>query len=147
MVFKGLIVFTYLTIGGIVFGATKPIQAVFVRVIDGDTFVVHIPRLVGMYPVFGRDISVRIKGINAPEMGAADKCERELAVKARDRAARLLKACRNYVVIVNPERDKYFRLLSKIMMCNVNVGDTLLKEKLVVAMPTDSKPKTDWCKP
>ena len=77
---------------------------------DGDTCKVSIA---GLPEVFGDHISIRLKGIDTPEI--IGKCQKEkvLAKVARDLVrTRLEKAHR--VDVKDAERGKYFRLVGRL---------------------------------
>lgn len=89
-------------------------EAVVVRVCDGDTVVVDIPE----YPdVIGKAVRVRLAGVDAPELRAADPAEREAARRAKAALEALLPPGAP-VVLTGIRRDKYFRLDAAI-----RVGD------------------------
>lgn len=50
-----------------------------IRVYDGDTITINIP---SFPPIIGQEISVRIYGVDTPEMKGKTVKEREMAVKA-----------------------------------------------------------------
>jgi endonuclease YncB( thermonuclease family) len=52
----------------------------FVRNYDGDTFTVNIP---GVPELIGRNISVRVRGIDTPEIKGRGACEKEAARMAK----------------------------------------------------------------
>lgn len=92
-----------------------------VRVHDGDTFFVNIPR---MPMVFGQEIPVRIAGIDAAEINSKRPCEKEAARKARFHLEALLMAG---PVDLHCERDKYFRLLCRVIVDQTfDVADSLI---------------------
>jgi hypothetical protein len=48
--------------------------------------------------------------------------------------------------LVNVGRDKYFRLLSDVIVeKDLDVASFLLDEKIVVPYEGGAKPETDWC--
>ena len=111
-----------------------------VRIYDGDTIYIDIPN----YPkVFGTNIGVRIKGIDAPEIRTTNTKEKSLGYKARDSLSNFMTINNPKIIITNIERDKYFRLLADIYVNGTNVKDYLLNNKLV--LPYDGGKKTnDW---
>lgn len=106
---------------------------------DGDTFTASIkdwPR------VAGERISVRVWGIDTPEMRG--KCEEEklLARKAKKHTVAMLRAAKT-IELVNLRRDKYFRLLAEVSVDGKDLGYSLIKSEL--ARPYDGGKKTSWC--
>lgn len=96
---------------------------------DGDTFVVDIdtfPKL------FGYHIPVRVKGVNAPERRLPDGSINQKAFEAtRFTAAFFLQPAP--IVLLNVERDKYFRLLADVECNGRNLASELLSNGLAVA--------------
>lgn len=86
---------------------------------DGDTFTVSLPKM----PEVFSPISVRIAGIDAPEMDAARPCERRDAIKAREVLTELLRD--ECVTLREVTRDKYFRLLARVQTSH-DVADVML---------------------
>lgn len=109
-----------------------------VKVYDGDTIMVDIDYWPG---IVGENISVRILGIDAPEIRTKDLHEKELAIKAKE-AMQLIFSNAKHIVLKNIKRDKYFRILSDVYVDGVNVSETMLKTKLVHAY--DGKTKKGW---
>ncbi len=62
--------------------------AVYLRNYDGDTITFNLP---GLHPIIGEKISIRVNGIDTPEMRG--KCEKENydAQQAREMVADILK--------------------------------------------------------
>lgn len=86
-----------------------PVEARVVRVIDGDTFVAEAL----VWPGHAVRVSVRIRGIDAPEMRSRCAKERRAAEDARAALAGLLRA--GPVAIRNIRGDKYFgRVLADV---------------------------------
>ena len=76
------------------------------RVIDGDTFACDIDE---HSAIAGKNISIRLRGINTPELRSKDPEERLSAIFEKQRLSDLLT---NALVIElrNIDRDKYFRI-------------------------------------
>jgi len=116
-----------------------------VRVYDGDTLTVN---LAGLYPVFGHELGVRIIGIDTPELASScataelKAAEKRKAEQARD-MVRTLVANGELVVLSELARDKYFRLLAKVEIDGVDVGETLIQKGL--ADRYDGGTKVSWC--
>lgn len=108
------------------------------KVYDGDTFKVTIDEL---HPLIGKEVNVRIAGIDTAELRSKDLAERDLAYKARDYAAMLLNSA-NSIVLVDVRRDKYFRILADVYLDGVLMSDQLIKAGL--AKPYAGKTKPVW---
>jgi len=112
-----------------------------VSVYDGDTIKVNINEL---HPIVGEKISVRINGVDTPEIKGKCAQERELAKLARAYVTEKLKGAK-HIEIRNIQRGKYFRLVADVYADERDLGELLLQAKL--AVPYDGKgPKYNWCK-
>jgi len=109
------------------------------RVIDGDTIVISIPNVP---EVFGKKISVRIAGIDTPELRANCPYEKGLANRAKERVEGIIMKGR-VVSLSNTKRDKYFRLLADVLVDGQNVAAALVNEGLAVTYSGGKK--RDWC--
>lgn len=76
------------------------------HVIDGDTFVCDIDE---HSPIAGKNISIRLRGINTPELRDKDPEVRKSAYKAKERLEHLLTSAK-MIELRNLGRDKYFRI-------------------------------------
>ncbi len=109
-------------------------------VIDGDTIsgtIENIPE------VFGKNISVRLAGIDTAEVHSHCDNEAILAKQAVTRVKELLGNAKE-VEIRNPQRDKYFRLVGDVVIDGISVNATLLHEAL--ARPYSGGTKRSWCR-
>ena len=93
-----------------------------ISVYDGDTIKVTINN----YPaVIGEAISIRIRGIDAPEIRSKCAIEKAKAIEARDYLRAVL-ARGEVVELHNVQRGKYFRLLGNVIIDGVDVGELML---------------------
>ena len=99
-----------------------------IKVIDGDTFRVDINELPD---IIGKNIRIRILGINAPEINGKCAFEKELAIKARDFVQILLDNA-DLVVLKNLNRGNFFRLLAEVIVDGKNLGELLVDNDLAV---------------
>ena len=76
------------------------------RVIDGDTFACDIDE---HSAIAGKNISIRLKGINTPELRSRNEEERKSATIEKQRLSDLLNNART-IKLRNIDRDKYFRI-------------------------------------
>ena len=111
-----------------------------ISVYDGDTFRADIK---GLPDIIGKNIAIRILGIDTPEIKG--KCEEEkiVAIKARDFARKALFNAEK-ITLKNLKRDKYFRLLADVYFDNTDLGNALLANNLAVKY--SGKKKSSWCK-
>jgi len=108
---------------------------------DGDTIFFDIPKLP---PIFGKRMSVRLTGIDAPEIKAKKECEKELAIKVKDKVKILLINAKK-ISLKNCFKDKYFRLNCKIIFDNTNLADYLLEHKMAIHYDGKTKKDHNWC--
>lgn len=80
-----------------------------IRIYDGDTFFVNIP---DVHWLIGSNISVRIRGIDTPEIRGGTEETKELARKSRDALIKLFEGRK--ITLYNLNRDKYFRILADV---------------------------------
>lgn len=90
------------------------------KVIDGDTFKIDIKKC--FWKVFCKNMSVRVRGIDTPEIRSKDKKEKQKAQQAKQFTEDFLS--KGSVHLIYCTRDKYFRLL-----CNVKVRPPEIKGK------------------
>ena len=112
----------------------------FVKNYDGDTITVDLK---GHHPLFGDDISVRIAGIDTPEIKGKCSQEKELAREAREVVGRILKKA-GTIKLKNVRRGKYFRIVADVQAGKQNVADVLIKKGLAVRYDGGTK-GFDWC--
>lgn len=100
-----------------------------IRVYDGDTITIA-SRVPGMYnsPIY--KFSVRLNGIDAPEMTGKSEDEKEIAVKARD--ALTAKILGREIRLENIQTEKYGRLLTDIYLGNTHVNKWMIEERYAV---------------
>lgn len=107
---------------------------------DGDTFTVsinHWPSIVG------QRVSIRVNGIDTPEMRGKCQSEKELARKAKQFAVQALRSAKR-IELQNIQRGKYFRIVANVMLDGKSLGSALINANLAVAY--DGGTKIDWCK-
>ena len=109
-----------------------------VKVRDGDTFVINIENIPD---VFGKEIAVRIRGIDTPELNDSREEIRNIAIKAKEELERLLTS-EEKVILYNLGRDKYFRLLASVKVGNIDVAEYMIKKGL--AKSYDGGAKAGW---
>jgi len=93
-----------------------------VSVYDGDTFKVNIDCFP---PIVGEKISIRVFGIDCPEIFGKTQYERDLAVKAKLFATAMLLGA-DEVVLCNMRRDKYFRILAMVECDGIDLAAALV---------------------
>ena len=110
-----------------------------ISVYDGDTFRVNIDSLP---PIVGKNISIRVNGVDTPEIRGKCQYEKDLALKARDFVrGRLANA--TDIKLTNLQRGKYFRVVANVVVDGVSLEQELLDNKL--AYNYDGGKKLNWC--
>lgn len=114
-----------------------------IKVYDGDTITVATRLPFQGSPLYR--FSVRLNGIDTPEIKGQTKDEKELAVLARDAlAARILN---KEVVLKNVALEKYGRLLAEVCIGDICYNDWLLKERYAVPYTGGTKVSpANWMK-
>jgi micrococcal nuclease len=118
---------------------TLEVQSV-TRIHDGDTFTVDLADC--SVSIVCRDIPIRVRGIDAPEIHGKCSSEKQQAQEARTQLKRLVNGARR-VVLVNPRRDKYFRLDADIKVDGKDVGEAMTATGLVRAYHGEKR--KGWC--
>jgi micrococcal nuclease len=111
-----------------------------VSVYDGDTFRVNIKS----YPdIVGKRISIRLNGVDTPEIRGKCKEEKQLAKKAKSVVKTRLKRAKK-IELRNMQRGKYFRIVADVYVDGKSLANILLEKKLAVRYSGGTKIK-DWC--
>lgn len=97
-----------------------------IKVRDGDTFVIDIPNIPD---VFGKEIAVRIRGIDTPEKNDKREEIKKISIKAKEEVEKLLNNAKT-ITLYNLGRDKYFRLLASVKADNIDIAEHLIKKGL-----------------
>ena len=95
-----------------------------VDVYDGDTFKIDLP---SMHPLFGKEIAVRLFGVDTPEMKGTSDEVKALAKEAQQLTEEALKGARK-IELRNPQRGKYFRIISEVWIDGESLAE-MLKSK------------------
>ena len=110
-----------------------------VRVYDGDTITINIANIP---KVFGEKIGVRLKGFDTPELRGSCKREKDLAKQAKKYMEKIVYS--GYPLkLKEVGRDKYFRLLGRLYVNNVDVADLMISSRL--AYTYNGGTKQSWC--
>lgn len=110
-----------------------------VRVYDGDTITVDI----NSWPsIIGKEIGVRVRGVDTPEIRGKCGYERSRARAARDFVRQHLSQAR-YIHLVNIERGKYFRLIADVYYDGKNLAHVLIQNGH--GRPYAGGSRSGWC--
>jgi endonuclease YncB( thermonuclease family) len=110
-----------------------------IRVYDGDTFTMisKLPYTEG--PIYR--FSVRMNGIDSPEIKGKTNNEKELAKQSRDALSNLILG--KIVTLKNITTEKYGRILADVYMGNLCVNDWMLINKYAVKYDGGTKIRPD----
>lgn len=108
---------------------------------DADTITVDVP---GIHPLIGKNISVRVRGIDAPEIKGKNQCEKDAARTARRLVENLLKNAIR-VDLSDVDRDKYFRVLADVKIDGQDLKAVLIKNRLAYDYGGGKKRDLNWC--
>ena len=106
---------------------------------DADTFRVNIK---GYPAIVGQNVSIRVKGVDAPEIRGKCESEKVWAVRAREYTVRALRAA-DRLELRNIERGKYFRILADVYVDGENLAEGLIKSGNARAY--DGSKRLGWC--
>lgn len=109
---------------------------------DGDTINFHIGDTL---PVIFQNMSIRLYGIDTPELHSKNSCESTLSHKIQAFVENELKSAKK-IDLVGCEKGKYFRLVCSISYDDKDLTKTLLDKRYGVPYYGDTKEKVDWCK-
>ena len=110
-----------------------------ISVYDGDTFRVDIDSLP---PIVGKNIPIRLNGVDTPEIQGKCQYEKDLALKARDFVRNKLANAKE-IKLTNLQRGKYFRVVANVLVDGVSLEQDLLENKL--AYKYTGGEKSSWC--
>ena len=110
-----------------------------ISVYDGDTFRVDIDSLP---PIVGKNIPIRLNGVDTPEIRGKCQYEKDLAIKARDFVRNKLANAKE-IKLNNLQRGKYFRVVANVMVDGVSLEQELLDKEFAYKY-TGGK-KSSWC--
>ena len=100
-----------------------------IKVYDGDTITIA-SRVPGLYnsPIY--KFSVRLNGIDTPEMKGKNEEEKEIAVKARDALSERIMG--KEIRLENVQTEKYGRLLCEVYLGNDHLNKWMIDERYAV---------------
>jgi len=93
--------------------------------------------------LFGNKISIRIRGIDTPEIKGKCEAEKTKAKAARKYIKKLMSNAKQ-IDLINPKRGKYFRIVADIKADGIDVGTLMLKKGFAVPYNGNGK-KGEWC--
>lgn len=107
-----------------------------IKVYDGDTITIATK-----LPLIDDEnyyrFSVRLRGIDTPEMKTTNEDEKEIALLAKDHVTSLI--YNKTIQLQDIDYDKYGRLLAKVYYEGNNISDSLLEKRLALAYDGGTK--------
>jgi endonuclease YncB( thermonuclease family) len=120
------------------FGEFKNVK--YISNYDGDTIRVNIPYV---HPLLGNNISIRVNGIDTPEIKGKCLKEKTLAKEAKN-VVRDKLVTADSINLVHTKRGKYFRIVADVIVDGCSLSEMLINKGL--AVPYDGGTKThNWC--
>jgi endonuclease YncB( thermonuclease family) len=114
--------------------------AIYVRNYDGDIITFNLP---GLHPIIGEKISIRVNGIDTPEIrGKCDK-EKYNAQQAKQMVTDILQDAEQ-ITLRNLERGKYFRIVADVYVDGEDLGGLLVEAGAAVRY-SGGKKTYKWC--
>ena len=123
-----------------------------VNVHDGDTITVASPLFNTIHPIYR--FSVRLRGVESPEIRESSEYEKELAIIARN--ALSSKVLNKMVILENTDIEKYGRILADVFLAknpdseselqkieSSSISHWMLKNDYTMPYSRDSKNKRD----
>jgi len=121
----------------------------YIRNYDGDTITVTLP---GIHPLFGKEISVRVAGVNTGEMNSGNECEKRKALEAQAFVEERLSNAKE--ITIEPvlmktkpklKKEARGRLLADVIVDGESLTELILERKLGVVYHGGKKARVDWC--
>lgn len=113
----------------------------YIRNYDADTITFDIPNV---HPLIGKNISIRVRHVDTPEIKGKLPCEKDAARTAKRMIENILKSAKR-IDLENVDKDKYFRILADVIVDGKSLKDTLLKNNLAYSYEGKTKQKLNWC--
>lgn len=112
----------------------------FVRNYDGDTITVNLKN---MSDIIGKEIPIRVNGVDTPEINGNCDAEKTLAESARTFVFNQLSNA-SKIILNNTSRGKYFRIIADVNYDGKDLASVLINNGLAVAYDGTGQ-RIDWC--
>ena len=128
----------------VLWGQTTPFVApvtggIVIKVYDGDTITIAARLPYKESPLYR--FSVRLDGIDTPEIKTKNESEKAIAIKARDSLRALI--MNKQIDLQNVKQEKYGRLLATVVFNGTNINDWMIQERFAVAYDGGTKRSPD----
>lgn len=99
-----------------------------IKVYDGDTITIASKMPYPESPMYR--FSVRLNGIDTPEIKGKNADEKEIAKKARDELSTLI--LNKKITLKNVQSEKYGRILADVYLEDVSINDWMIEKRFAV---------------
>lgn len=113
----------------------------YIKNYDGDTIAFNIPNV---HPLIGKNISIRLSGIDTPEIKSKNLCEKKMAKVAKKHVSEFMKKARS-IELYKVKRGKYFRIVADVIVDGKSLKNELVNLKLAYPYRGDTKREINWC--
>jgi len=114
-----------------------------IKVYDGDTITIASKLPFNDSPLYR--LSVRLNGIDTPEIKGKTDDEKTAAKNARDALSRLI--LNKYIVLKNIQSEKYGRILADVYINDLHINQWMIQERYAVSYQGKTKTSpTSWLK-
>ncbi len=114
-----------------------------IKVYDGDTITIASKLPYDASPLFR--FSVRLNGIDTPEIRGKDENEKSIAKKARDDLSNLI--LKKEVTLKNVTTEKYGRILAEVYLGDTHLNQWMIDKRYAVAYDGGTKKSPpNWVK-
>ena len=114
-----------------------------IKVYDGDTITIAAKLPYKHSPIYR--FSVRLNGIDTPEIKGKDDDEKKCAELARNALKELIIG--KVIQLRNVQTEKYGRILAEVYCDNINLNDWMVRERFAVKYDGGTKVSPDsWMK-
>lgn len=110
-------------------------KGLVIKVYDGDTITIAAKLPYPESPMYR--FSVRLNGIDCPEIKGKDKNEKECAQIAKDVLSELI--LHKEVMLKNLETEKYGRILAEVYLGDLNLNKYMIEKRLAVVYDGGTK--------
>ena len=112
-----------------------------IKVYDGDSITIASYLPIKNSPLYR--FSVRLNGIDTPEIKGKNDDEKEAAKNARD--ALSLKILNKYIILKNIDTEKYGRILADVYIDETHINEWLINERYAIFYDGGTKiPPKSW---
>jgi endonuclease YncB( thermonuclease family) len=97
-----------------------------ISIYDGDTIRVNLTSTNKLHDIISKNISVRLIGIDTPEIRGSSKRLKKLAIESRDYLEYRLRNSK-IIILKDIQRGMYFRILATVEADGVNINHELVE--------------------